>query len=141
MNYAIKITSSEGDPIEIGDASANQSFITGLDIFLDTIDDHVRQKAGGMLAKVAVFGKIDDLIQPQLMELFNWAKELNGSKWYRQLEITIFEGGEIKRNYIFPDMFVVDYKENYRVTGSNSDDTFALYLTQKENNFKTIETF
>lgn len=143
MNYSIKITSNACDPIEIGNAddTENQNFITGLDIHIDTIDDKVRQKAGGMLAKITILGKVDNSIQKQLIDIFNWSKELSGDKWYRNLEIKLFEGGSTKRTYIFENMFVVDYKELYRVTGSNSDDTFELYLTQKENNFKTIETF
>ena len=142
MNYAIKIT-GEGDTIEIGNAEVvnSQNLISGVDIFFDTIDNDVRQKATGMLAKITIYGKIDESIQEELIKIFNWSKELNGNAWYRDLEIKIYEGGETKRNYIFPNMFVLDYKEIYRVSGSNANDTFELYLTQKENNFDKIDTF
>ncbi len=143
MNYAIKIESTECDPIAIGDPeeTENQNLITSVDVFIDTIDDDVRQKASGMLARVTIKGNIDDKIQDQLIELFNWSKELSGDKWYRDLEIKALDGGTVKRTYVFPKMFVVDYKELYRVTGSQQVDTFELYLTQKENNFKSIKTY
>lgn len=143
MNYAIKITSEGGDTIEIGDASAvnNQDLIKSVDIFFDTIDDDVRQKASGMLAKITIGGKIDIGIQSELMKIFEWSKALESDKWYRDLEIVIYEGGTTVRNYIIPSVFVVDYKEMYRVSGTNANDEFELKLTQKQNNFDKIETF
>ena len=143
MNYAIKIESPECDPIEIGNPedTENQNWITEIDVHIDTIDNDVRQKASGMLARVTIRGNFDDAIHDQLIELFNWSKELSGDKWYRDLEIKAFDGGTIKRTYVFPKMFVVDYKEFCRNSGNDTKDTFELCLTQKENNFKGIKTY
>ena len=94
-----------------------------------------------MLAKVKISGTIDESTQKALVEIFNWSKELSGDKWYRKVEIKILSGGEMKRDYTFENMFVVDYKENYKVSGTQDKELFELFLTQKENNFKNIETY
>ena len=138
FNYAIKIESADTDPIEINE---NQSIITDVEIFIDTIDDNVRQKASGMLARLTVIGKIDVSIQDQLIGLFDWSKDLDSDNWYRNVELKIFSGKKLYRTYEFPKMFVVDYKEFYHESGNDEDGTFELYLTQKDNNFEGIKTY
>ena len=138
FNYAIKIESADTDPIEINE---NQSIITDVEIFIDTIDDNVRQKASGMLARLTVIGKIDVSIQDQLIGLFDWSKDLDSDNWYRNVELKIFESKKLQRTYEFPNMFVVDYKELYHASGEQKEGTFELYLTQKDNNFEGIKTY
>ena len=140
--YFVEISSPSCNPIILGDESnAQNKDVIGIEIFFDTIDNDVRQKAGGMLAKIKIIGEIKESTQKSLVELFNWSKELGGDKWYRKVEIKILSGGELKRNYSFENMFVVDYKEIYKVSGTQDREQFELYLTQQENNFKDIETY
>ena len=140
--YFVEISSASCNPIVLGDENdAQNNSVSGVEIFFDTIDNDVRQKAGGMLAKVKISGTIDESTQKALVEIFNWSKALSGDKWYRKVEIKILSGGEMKRDYTFENMFVVDYKENYKVSGTQDKELFELFLTQKENNFKNIETY
>ena len=99
----------------------------------------------GMLAKIKITGKIDDSTKQAVIELFNWSKAVEKSKWYRTIEIKVIEDNNatIYRTYQFDKVFVVDYQEFYDSTISegSAEDHFVLDLTQKENNFKTIETY
>lgn len=151
MLCSIKITSEDGEVIEIGKdgVEAEKDFITDVKIHMDTVNNDVRQKSNAMLAKITIFGSIDEKIKDELLKLFNWSKELNKNKWYRTLDIKISVDGVdgYYRKYIFEKVFVVDYFEVYKNESSQGDasatnadkDHFELYLTQQENNLKTIE--
>ena len=152
MIYSVKITSEDGEIIEIGKDGVEEesSLITDLTVHLDTIDNDSRQKSQAMLAKIILKGSIDEIIKNETRQLFNWAKSLEKSKWYRSLVITVREdmGSQPFRTYQFENVFVVDYLEIYKtesaLSESSSDadkDHFELYLTQKEGNFKTIESY
>ncbi len=148
MIYNVKITSDKADEIEIGksDKEEERNLITGIEILMDTVNDDVRQKSPAMLAKITIRGQISDIINSELMGLFNWSKELDESKWYRKLEMQVKTSDDVVlRTYEFENVFVVDYLESYTTEGeqdsTSSKEHFELKLTQKENNFKKIETY
>lgn len=152
MIFSIKITSSDGEIIEIGkpDTPEEQNLITDLEIHMDTVNNNVSNKSNAMLAKITIFGSIDELINSEILKLFEWSKESHKEKWYRTLEIKIkTDASKVLRTYSFENVFVVDYIEHYKVESSQGDesatnadkDHFELYLTQKENNFGTIEAY
>ena len=142
MFYTINIKSKDNEEIIFGKNDSEKDVITDVNVILDTIDDNVRQKSNIMQAKVTIKGKIAKEIMPELIKIFNWSKDADKEKWYRSLEIKIFESeGSVIRKYNFEQMFVVDYFEFYNVEGNNKDDRFELKLTQLENNFKTIVTY
>ena len=147
MIYMVNITSEDGTVIELG-KEANDSeqgnIITDVNIFLDTIDDSSRQKSLAMLAKVEIFGKIlCDVPESKTSckALFDWAKSLDKTQWYREVVIEIkTDANTVCRTYRFEKMFVIDYKEFYPQVSTN-EGTFKLFLTQMENKLKTIETY
>ena len=148
MNHFEISISSKGSTIEIGKVGKEsqeeegKGSITNVEIFFDTIDNTVRQKNTSMLVDVTVKGLINQVTRQSTIDLFNWTKEKDSEKWYRSLEVRIYED-EVKvyRKYKFDNIFIVDYKENFRADGSDGEGTFELYLRQKENNIKSIETF
>lgn len=145
MVYVVKITAEDGSVIDLGagfDESGQGNCVTNVDIHLDTTDDNARQKSLVMLAKIKICGKItgDDNTKSIYKDLFDWAKSLEKSRWYREVYIEIHDdAGTAFRKYRFEKMFVVDYKEFYGVDSENG--RFELFLTQKENLFKTIENY
>lgn len=152
MLYSIKITAEDGEVIEIGkeDKESENNLITEVTIHMDTVSNDVSNKSTGMLAKIKICGVISfDDIGDELLKIFNWSKELKSDKWYRTLEIKIKKDMNIDyRTYTFEKVFVVDYLEIYKTEmdskqeNSTADKThFELYLTQQENNFKTIEAY
>ncbi len=146
MIFSIKITSEDGEVIEIGKdgKEREKSLITDVEVHMDTVNNDARNKSNAMLAKIKIVGKINSEIREEVLNIFNWSKELDQKKWYRTIEIKAKSSmSEVFRTYIIPNVFVVDYFENYKteMEGNNEADQFELYLTQQENNFKTIEAF
>ena len=149
MVYSIKITSQEGEVIEIGtDGEKETGLITDVKIHLDTINDNVSEKAMGMLAKIAIKGLIsnDASVKKKYIDMFNWSKSLSKNQWYRTIVIKSYvdeNHEDVYRTYQFDNVFVVDYIEEYFATTKDGapKDHFELYLTQKENNLKNIETY
>lgn len=142
MIYSLKIESVNSDLIEIGKNDEEKTFITAVNFKIDTVDDKVCQKSNAVLAHIEIQGVINQLIKEELVALFNWSKETDGSKWYRNIEIKVkTDEGTDHRVYNFENVFVVDYFEFYSVDGSGKSSHFELYLTQKENNLKLIDSY
>ena len=148
MIYVVNITSEDGNVIELGKELADSeqgNTITNVEIFLDTSDDASRQKSLEMLARIEISGNIladSSESKTNCKALFDWAKSLDKSQWYREVVIEVKTDNEnVFRTYRFEKMFVLDYIENYSLERSNNPGTFKLKLMQKENNFKTIETY
>lgn len=149
MQYRLTITSADGsEVIELGktseDNSRNQesNVISGVDIVMDTIDDDVLQKSNAVLAKITVYGNIKEEITEELRKIFEWSCEYDSDKWYRTVEIEIKKDNKsVIRTYIFKEVFLVDYKEQYKTDGTNQIGKFVLSMTQRENNLDKIDTF
>lgn len=146
MIFSIKITSEDGEVIEIGKDGKEEEkdLIKDIVLHMDTVNEDSRNKSNAMLAKIQIIGAIDPEIADELLNLFNWSKDLEEKKWYRNIEIKVKTSmGSVFRTYVFPKVFIVDYLEFYTTESDTNKmvDQFQLYLTQKENNFKNIEAF
>lgn len=120
----------------------DKALITHFDIFFNTIDKDVKQKSGGMLAKVEIQGKI--LKAPVLMKKFSklseWAHDRRAETTYRNICIGIKSSADaFQAVYTLKNVFVVDYREIYEL--HEDQDRFELRLTQRENNMDKIEIF
>ena len=145
MLYEVKIEDQDGEEvIYIGNPEneGESQKITSLIVELDTINDQSLQKSNAMLAKIEIVGLLDSSIKGEIIKLFNWAKEQNAEKWYRNIEINVKTSNEdVDRIYNFENVFILDYSEVYTDEADNKKDYFKVKLTQKENNFKKIATF
>ena len=145
MLYEVKIEDQDGEEvIYIGNPEneGESQKITSLIVELDTINDQSRQKSNAMLAKIEIVGLLDSSIKGEIIKLFNWAKEQNAEKWYRNIEIKVKTSNEdVDRIYNFENVFILDYSEVYTDEAEKKKDYFKVKLTQKENNFKKIATF
>lgn len=145
MLYEVKIEDQDGEEvIYIGNPEndGEDKMITNIIVELDTINNQSRQKSNAMLAKIKIVGLLDSSIKGEIIKLFNWAKEQNEDKWYRNIEIKVKTSSDnVYRIYNFENVFILDYEENYTDESESNKDYFTVKLTQKENNFKKIATF
>lgn len=144
MLYEVKIEDKDGEEvIYIGNPEneGEDKMITSLIVELDTINDQSRQKSNAMLAKIEIVGLLDRSIREETRKIFNWAKEQNEDKWYRNIEIKVKTSSDNEyRIYKFENVFILDYKETYTDESESNKNYFTVNLTQKENNFKKITT-
>jgi len=144
--YDIAITSGD-DEIVIGLEPAQKGFITAITVKLDTVDDNVSDKSASMLAKIDIKGRMEEEITPQLIKLYDWAREESQAKCYRKLVIHIKDDSfKIRRTFEFENVFVVDYFEEYHSDGENDGENkkpsqFILSLTQKKNMLSSIKNY
>ena len=87
MLFSVKITSEDGEIIEIGkdDVENEKNLIQDIEIHMDTVNNDVRQKSNAMLAKIKIHGSMKPIIKDELLKLFNWSKALTQDKWYRTI--------------------------------------------------------
>ncbi len=137
-------TDKKGD----GEESSNDiygdeaSVIQSVDIFFDTTDNNVKQKSGSMLARVEIKGKIPKT-NPKLMKMFRkiseWSHDRKAETQYRNICIAIKDSdNSFHAVYKIENVFVVDYREVYRLDDEGKDE-FELRLTQRENNMDKID--
>lgn len=145
MLYEVKIEDQDGEEvIYIGNPEneGEGKKITSLVVELDTINDQSRQKSNAMLAKLEIVGLLDSSIKGEIIKLFNWAKEQNEDKWYRNIEIKVKTSSDnVYRTYKFDNVFILDYKETYTDESESNKNYFTVNLTQKENNFKKLDSY
>ena len=143
MFYEVKIEDQDGEEVIVITETEGGQYITGLIVELDTINNQARQKSSAMLAKIEIVGRLRESIKTEIIKLFNWAKEKNDEKWYRNIEIKIKESEDnVIRVYNFENVFILDYKEVYKPDSEEGSlDYFTVNITQKENNLTKIATF
>ena len=125
--------------------SDEEATIEKIDIFFDTIDDNVKKKSGGMLAKIEIKGKIPK--NPEFMKKFRklseWTRDNSSETQYRDICIGVkSDKDRFQVVYSIKNVFVVDYREVYVIDDKNTDenyDRFELYLTQEQNNMDKID--
>ena len=143
MFYEVKIEDQDGEEVIVITETEGGQYITGLIVELDTINNQARQKSSAMLAKIEIVGRLRESIKTEIIKLFNWAKEKNDEKWYRNIEIKIKKSEDnVIRVYNFENVFILDYKEVYKPDDEEGSlDYFTVNITQKENNLTKIATF
>ena len=128
------------------DGNSEATIINNVDIFFDTIDNNVKQKSGGMLARVTIKGEIlpeakADIVK-KLRKISEWARDRSVETTYRDLCVGVKAAHDrFQVVYVVKNVFVVDYREVYVGDGdhgSSGQDRFELYLTQRENNLDNI---
>lgn len=139
MSYFKMIVSGGENPIQL------DKDISEVDVTLDTINNDVMSRSNGVLAKLCVKGSIDETNSGPFLELFRWATDFNSETQYRKVEVYLYTGSNETggyRRYEFGKMFVVDYQEVYTSSQDNNQyGSFELYLTQKDDNWDSVESF
>lgn len=141
MLFGISIESETGSKI-VFDTEEKFELIKGVSIFVDTIDDDVRDKSDALSTKVIIKGAIVGESMERVKEIFEWSLDTNQNTCYRTVEVDVFDNKVRLRHYVLKKMFVVDYKEIYDTDGNKNEKSyFELYLTQKKGFLDTIDTY
>ena len=134
MGFRVKITG--GKNVEF-----NETVITSVQFLSETPDaSNARSNDLGVVLKIT--GRINFSlgaeIEDSTVELDNWALMASDqADAYRQVEVQIVNGGQIIRQYTYPNAFVMDYSENL-----NDDEgvgQFNLIVKQKKDLTDKVE--
>ena len=126
MGFRVKITG--GNDVEF-----NEGIITSVEFVSDTPDtSNARSTDLGVVLKIA--GRINFSLGAEeddsTVELANWAlMPSDQSDCYRNVQVQVVNGGQIVRQYTYPNAFVMDYTEDL-----NDDEgvgSFQILLKQK----------
>lgn len=152
--FKVTIKSSKGEIVLGGlgeakdkDEKLAESALTGVDVKFDTIDENVKEKSHGMIARVTVRGQIIKQNHKAIKDVMQWAIDNDGETEYRQVVVEmIVAKNEEPYGYEIPEMFVVDYEESYHQEGEDDTatsvpDTFELKLSQHKSLLDDIKVF
>lgn len=121
--------------ITIGDLKLTESEkkIKKMEFIFDSPED-AKAKSLGAIKGLKITGPIDGKTKKEILELGKWALCESGEGIYRKVNVLILDGtDEVLREYKFNSMFVVDYIEEYEITGDEGDKLhFMLELRQKQ---------
>ena len=134
MGFRVKITGGK-------DVEFNETVITSVQFLSETPDaSNARSNDLGVVLKIV--GRINFSlgaeIEDSTVELDNWALMASDqADAYRQVEVQIVNGGQIIRQYTYPNAFVMGYSENL-----NDDEgvgQFELIVKQKKDLTDKVE--
>lgn len=134
MGFRVKITGGK-------DVEFNEGIITGVEFVSDTPDSsNARSTDLGVVLKIS--GRINFSLGAEeddsTVELANWAlMPSDQSDCYRNVQVQVVNGGQIVRQYTYPNAFVMDYTEDL-----NDDEgvgAFQILLKQKKDLTAKVE--
>lgn len=104
------------------------------------LDSNARTKDVGSTLQISgkILTAVDGDPFDSTLKLGEWSKvPAESAACYRKVTVEILQAGIIERKYIFPNAFVVNYKEDY----GNTDGVgmFHLILKQKKDKISSIE--
>ena len=138
MFYYIKITSETGKIIEIDgrDKEKIQDALESLEIFIDTVDENVNNRASNIINRINIKLKLNEATNSICKDFMDWALESSGEDVYRLVHIDVYDTlPQVIRSFDIQKVFVEDYKESFigrEVT------TAELKLIQQSNNSKNF---
>lgn len=134
MGFRVKITGGK-------DVEFDEGVITTVNFISDTPDaSNARSTDLGVILRIV--GRINFSlgaeIEDSTVELANWAlMPSDQADCYRDVQVQVINGGQVVRQYKYPNAFVMDYTENL-----NDDEgvgTFTLLVKQKKDLTAKIE--
>ena len=130
MGFILKV----GDSINLGVET-----VKTVDFGVDTpADSNARTTDVGVTMKVTgkILTMLDDGAE-STVDLALWSMiPAEQADCYRDVTVMVTAAGQVVREYVLPNAFVVDYKENYGDTEGVG--TFELVVKQKKDKIKSI---
>jgi hypothetical protein len=102
-----------------------------------TNDGRGTDTAVTMLVKGKIRSVDESTLADETINLAKWATEYNEAKAYSKATATAEASGQVLRNDIYPNAFVVAYSESFDVTSGVG--TFDLTLRQKKDLLEGVE--
>ena len=134
MGFRLKVTG--GKDIEL-----NEGILTGVNFLSETPDaTNARSTDLGVVMKIS--GRINFSlgaeVEDSTVELANWAlMPSDQANCYRNVQVQVVSGGQIVRQYTYPNAFVMDYMED--LNDEEGVGTFELLLKQKKDLTDKVE--
>lgn len=134
MGFRVKITGGK-------DVEFNEGIITAVNFISDTPDNaNARSTDLGVILKLA--GRINFSLGAELedstVELANWSlMPSDQADCYRNVQVQVINGGQIVRQYTYPNAFVMDYTED--LNDEEGVGTWTLLLKQKKDLTDKVE--
>lgn len=134
MGFRVKITGGE-------DVEFNEDIISAVQFLSDT-PDNSNARSTDLSATLKITGRInftlDAAAEDGTVKLATWAlMESDQANCYRKVEVKVVSGGQIVRQYTYPNSFVMGYTEE--LSDEEGVGTFTLLLKQKKDLIEKIE--
>lgn len=134
MGFRLKVEGAS-ETIELG-----QESIEVVKFKMDTPDDS-NARSTDLGVTISVLGKIltavDGEAADKTVNLANWSLvSSEKANCYRKVTLQVISADQVVRDYVFPNAFIVDFKENYG--DSEGVGTFKLVMKQKKDKLKSI---
>ena len=134
MGFRVKITGGN-------DVSFDETIITGVN-FVSETPENANARSTDLSVMIKITGRINFSLGAELkdstVELANWAlMPSDKADCYRSVEVQVVSGGQIVRQYTYPNAFVMDYSED--LNDEEGVGTFKLLLKQKKDLTAKVE--
>ena len=134
MGFRLKVTGGK-------DIEMNETILTAVNFISETPENsNARSTDLGVILKIA--GRINFSLGAQLadatVDVANWAlMPSDQADCYRNVQIQVVSGGQIVRQYTYPNAFVMDYMED--LNDEEGVGTWTLLLKQKKDLTDKVE--
>lgn len=134
MGFRLKVTGGK-------DIEMNETILTAVNFISETPENsNARSTDLGVILKIA--GRINFSLGAQLadatVDVANWAlMPSDQADCYRNVQIQVVSGGQIVRQYTYPNAFVMDYMED--LNDEEGVGTWVLLLKQKKDLTDKVE--
>jgi hypothetical protein len=134
MGFRVKITGGK-------DVEFNEGIITAVNFISDT-PENCNARSTDLSVILKLEGRINFSLGAELedstVELANWAlMPSDQANCYRKVEVNVINGGQVVRNYVYPNAFVMDYMED--LNDEEGVGTWTLLLKQKKDLTDKVE--
>ena len=134
MGFRVKITGGN-------DVSFDETVISGVN-FVSETPDNSNARSTDLSVTIRITGRINFSLGAELkdstVELANWAlMPSDKADCYRKVEVQVVSGGQIVRQYTYPNAFVMDYVED--LNDEEGVGTFIMLLKQKKDLTSKVE--
>jgi hypothetical protein len=134
MGFRVKITGGK-------DVEFNEGIITGVNFISDT-PENCNARSTDLSVIMKLQGRINFSlgaeIEDSTVELANWAlMPSDQANCYRNVEVKVINGGQVVRQYTYPNAFVMDYTED--LNDEEGVGSWTLLLKQKKDLTDKVE--
>ncbi len=134
MGFRVKITGGK-------DVEFNEGIITGVQFVSDTPDNaNARSTDLGVMMKIdgRINFSLGAEVEDSTVELANWSlMPSDQADCYRNVQVQVINGGQVVRQYTYPNAFVMSYTED--LNDEEGVGSFSILLKQKKDLTDKIE--
>ena len=142
MKYSLNISGGESEAINI--PTGTDILKVSFSIFQN--DKGFTDRSDRLFNTVCIEGKIIDKTKQATKDILEWSKKTAKNDVYKSVEIKVYQGLEVIRDYFMKNMYCSSYTEcmNEFIDGASEDGnasfgTFKLELRQRSDSIDTIK--